>query len=172
MKVGIVCGYGIKLDDDLTNYLKAVINYSKENQISKLICSGGYTSKNSEISEARIMFQFIKKQDEKIDFFLEEESITTLHNLLYSKKLIEEVGISFEKLYIFCDDVRFAKIYLLSKIIFRGQFVEVKNMGREEDIRWYFIQIPSILFQILGAISPAIEKRLLLEKENWLNKQR
>jgi hypothetical protein len=172
MKVGIVCGYGIKLDDNLITYLEAVINYSKENQISKLICSGGYTSKNSDMSEARLMFKFIKKQNEKIDFLLEEESITTLHNLLYSKKLIEDVGIPFEKLYIFCDNVRFAKIYLLSKIIFRGQLVEVKKMGREESISWYFIQIPAICFQILGAIFPTIEKKLLLEKENWLNKQR
>ena len=171
MNLGIVCGYDLILDLNLIKYLENVIKTSEDRQIYNLILSGGYTSKKIDISEARLMFDFIQKQNRKFNLILEEESLTTLHNLLESKKIIDNLGISYDMLYIFCDDVRFFKVCLLSKIIFNGQCIKVIHLARKEPISWYFVQIPSTVFQILGAIFPFIEKKILLSKENWLNKK-
>ena len=171
MNLGIVCGYDIILDKNLIKYLKNVINISEKNQIYNLILSGGYTSKKSNISEARLMFDFIQNQNRQFNLILEEESLTTLHNLLEAKRIIDNLGISCDILYIFCDDVRFIKVSLLSKIIFKSQCIKVINLARKEPIIWYFVQIPSTVFQVLGAMFPLIEKKILLSKKEWLNKQ-
>jgi len=162
MKLGIVCGYSSILDENLITYLENVITVSQENQIYNLILSGGYTSKKLELSEARLMFEFIQKQKGGLNLILEEESLTTLHNLLLSRKIINDLSISYDYLYIFCDNVRFVKVYLLSKIIFKDQCIEVIRLSRKEPIYWYFMQIPSTIFQILGVFFPPVEKILLL----------
>lgn len=162
MKLGIVCGYSPILDENLITYLENVITVSQENQIYNLILSGGYTSKKLELSEARLMFEFIQKQKGGLNLILEEESLTTLHNLLLSRKIINDLSISYDYLYIFCDNVRFVKVYLLSKIIFKDQCIEVIRLSRKEPIYWYFMQIPSTIFQILGVFFPSVEKILLL----------
>lgn len=162
MKLGIVCGYSSILDKNLITYLENVITVSQENQIYNLILSGGYTSKKLELSEARLMFEFIQKQKGGLNLILEEESLTTLHNLLLSRKIINDLSISYDYLYIFCDNVRFVKVYLLSKIIFKDQCIEVIRLSRKEPIYWYFMQIPSTIFQILGLFFPSVEKIILL----------
>lgn len=171
MNLGIVCGYDIILDQNIIKYLENVINISENNQIYNLILSGGYTSKKLNISEARLMFDFIQKQNRQFNLILEEESLTTLHNLLESKKIIDILGISCDIIYIFCDDVRFLKVCLLSKIIFKGQCIKVIHLARKEPISWYFVQIPSTVVQVLGAMFPFIEKKILLSKKEWLKKQ-
>lgn len=168
MHLGIVCGYGLILDQNLIKYLENVIKICENNKIYNLVLSGGYTSGKLDISEARLMFDFIQKHNREFNLILEEESLTTLHNLLESKKIIDNLGISYDMLYIFCDDVRFLKVCLLSKIIFNGQCIKVINLARKEPIIWYLIQIPSTVFQILGSIFPFIEKKILLSKQNWL----
>ena len=162
MKLGIVCGYSSLLDENLITYLENVITVSEENQIYNLILSGGYTSKKLELSEARLMFEFIQKQKGGLKLILEEESLTTLHNLLLSRKIINDLRISYDYLYIFCDNVRFVKVYLLSKIIFKDQCIEVIRLSRKEPVYWYFMQIPSTVFQILGLFFPCMEKIILL----------
>ncbi len=171
MKIAIVCGYGLVLDANLSEYLEAVVNFVKTQQIDNLILSGGYTSKKLNFSEAKVMLDFIKTRKLDLPIILEEESLTTLHNLLFSKKIIGKFEKKIEKIYIFCDEVRYPKIYILSKIIFNNQLIEVTQIGRKEPFISYLMQIPSTIYQVLGAILPAVERRILWNRQNWLNKK-
>lgn len=171
-KLGIVCGYGNFLDKNIQNYVNSIVEFTTHNQIYNLILSGGSTFKSSNVSEANLMSTLVREQSSNFNLILEENALTTLHNLLYSAKLIEQLNLSPETLYIFCDDIRFTKVKLLSKIIFRGKSVKVIKFGREEPNWVYIMQIPSTIFQIAGVLFPSLESKLLLAKKTWINKYR
>ncbi len=118
------------------------------------------------------MKDIIKQQNQQINIWLEPEAITTLHNLLRSKELIDRLQLETQELYIFCDRARFIKVYLLAQIIFKNTNIKVIRFGRQEPYIIYLIQIPSTILQILGAFFPKIEKKLLQNKQNWIDKYR
>ncbi|MBD2482704.1 ElyC/SanA/YdcF family protein [Planktothrix sp. FACHB-1365] len=173
MKVGIVCGYGNIVDDNLTDYLDFVISHIKEEKIDQLILSGGCSFTKSPISEAQLMKQLITNKISDIDLFLEEKSLTTLHNLLYSKEFLDNLeNNQIQAIYIYCDQVRYFKINCLAKIIFRDYPIKVIKSQRKENILIYSAQIPSLFIQCLGAIFPNIEKKILINKKKWIQKYR
>jgi hypothetical protein len=172
MKIGIICGYGNVLDENLTNYVNFVISHIKQSKIDRLILSGGCTFTSSNISEAKLMKQLMEREKLKVDIYLEEASLTTLHNLLYSKPYLDSCGEQPEIVYIYCDQVRQLKLYCLAKIIFKDFRIKVIPIPRKEKLVYYFLQIPSILIQCLGAIFPTIEKQILVNKQNWIKKYR
>ena len=172
MKVGIVCGYGSHLDNQLKRYVNSVMEYALKNEINHLIFSGGYTFKDSTTSEAMLMSSLIDQPTQTINIVLEERALTTLHNLLYAQEIIESLNFNQYELYIFCDQVRFIKIYVLSKLIFNKSKVNLIKFRRQEAFLAYIMQIPSILYQSLGAVSPGWEKKLLIAKQKWINKYR
>ena len=99
MKIGIVCGYGIVSDERLHSYLHAVATYAMEQHIDLMILSGGYTVKGAQQTEASVMWEVIRQEDPGFQMILEEESISTLHNLMYSllvrtfQILMDEIGL-------------------------------------------------------------------------------
>jgi hypothetical protein len=172
MKMGIVCGYGNICDENLKSYIDNVVKYACQNEISVLILTGGYTFTKSNISEAKLMSELVLQYTDKLLIYLEEESITTLHNLLYAKDLIEKLNLTAIELYIFCDTIRELKVKILGKIIFDSEFKKVVSYGRVEPLIVYLMQIPSILFQSLGAFFPLLAKKILVDKQQWINKYR
>lgn len=170
IKIGIVCGYGSVLDENLKKYVNSVIEYALKNQISTLILSGGHTSKESAISEAKLMLDLCQKQNLCLTFVLEEKSITTLHNLLYAKQIIDEFKLDRKEVYIFCDNVRFMKVNLISRIIFQGESTRVIKFSRKEHPIMYIVQLPSAFIQCLGAIFPTVERKILLYRQDWIDK--
>ncbi|MEQ8468648.1 ElyC/SanA/YdcF family protein [Coleofasciculus sp. E1-EBD-02] len=172
MKVGIVCGYGSHLDNQLKRYVNSVMEYALKNEINYLIFSGGYTFKDSTTSEAMLMSSLIDQPTQAINIVLEERALTTLHNLLYAQEIIEFFKFNQYELYIFCDQVRFVKVYILSKLIFNETKVNLIKFRRQEALLAYIMQIPSIFYQGLGAVSPSWEKKLLIAKQKWINKYR
>lgn len=172
MKVGLICGYGSHLDDQLKRYVNYVMEYALKNGINNLIFSGGYTFKDSTTSEAMLMSSLIEQPTPTINIVLEERALTTLHNLLYAKEVIESLKFDQYELYIFCDQVRFFKVYILSKLIFKEIKINIIKFRRQETVIAYIMQIPSILYQSLGAVSPGWEKKLSIAKQKWINKYR
>jgi hypothetical protein len=172
MKLGMVCGYGSILDDNLKEYLCGVIDYCSKEKIEGLILSGGITNTSSDVSEAEVMHDFIRQSNSSIQIFMEDKALTTLHNFLYSKKIIEQTPILVDELTIFCDQARSLKVYCLSLIIFGDKKVNIKTLSRQEPLWVYFLQVPSTINHVLGAIIPSMEKRILVNKQQWIKKYR
>jgi len=172
MRIGIVCGYGSNLDEQLKQYVSSIMEYAIKHKINSLIFSGGYTFKKSTISEARLMASLIVQPNSDTTILLEEKALTTLHNLIYSKKILESLNEKEYELFIFCDQVRFIKVNLLSKILFKDKNIKIIKVSRKELLAAYILQIPSIFYQGLGAIYPKFEKKILLSKQKWIDKYR
>jgi hypothetical protein len=170
MKIGIVCGYGIISDERLHRYLHAVSTYATEQHIELLILSGGYTVKGAKRTEARVMREVIQQETSGFQIILEEESISTLHNLVYSKQILGQFCIPGDHLYIFCDYVRFMKVTCLAKILFKEYAVRVVKFERKEPLFIYMLQIPFTVLQCLGALFPAIEKKIMQCRRYWMEK--
>jgi len=161
--VGIACGYGVMLNDSLKSYLKFVLKHICSENISTLLVTGGYTSKGSNISEARVMADFIGDAIGNTEVVKEDRALTTLHNLLYSRRLIQQCEFRVDKLYIFCDSVRALKVALLSRIVFANyRFLKVVKFRRKQAPFFVVIEILNTLIQVLGAVFPVVEKGVLL----------
>ena len=168
MRLGIVCGYGIIVDQRLQTYLNSVIQYVTTHHIQNLLLTGGYTVQNANTTEAQVLARAIQKIHPDINIMMEDRSITTLHNLLYSKHMIETLDVPIEDVYIFCDAVRFMKVFCLSKILFKNYPVHVVSFKRKEPLFMYILQIPFTLIQCLGAIFPKIERTILSSRQRWM----
>ncbi len=169
-KIAIVCGYGNTLNENIKNYINSVVDYVTQEHLSTLILSGGYTC-NDQISEAKLMAQLISDRTDQVNLVLEEEAMTTVHNLLYANKILVNWTEPVEELYIFCDRVKYTKVYWLSRLIFSDRVVKIiKFYGKTENLFVDLIQIPSTLIQGLAVIFPKIDKKILVLKQKWLNK--
>ena len=172
MKFGIVCGYGSELDDNLKRYIDFVYKQIEQYNLDVIVLTGGYSYRNSTSTEAELMYKLLSEKYFNTEFLLENKAITTLHNLLYSEKLIKASHIEIDKIYIFCDSIRLVKVMILSKIIFSKFSTKVVSIEREESVLIYLLQLPSIVTQVLGAIFPVIEKKIWQSKQNWIDKYR
>ncbi|PIE33894.1 hypothetical protein CSA56_09400 [candidate division KSB3 bacterium] len=160
-KIGVVCSYGIIPDKRLRTYCASVAEYVSAHQLDVLILTGGHTVENASETEARVAWELIYPRATDCSFLFEEHSLSTLHNLLYARELLEKQMLTVETLYIFCDRVRFLKVLCLSKIIFKNSRVHVVQFKRQESVVMYLLQIPFTLLQCLGAVCPPVENLLL-----------
>lgn len=172
MKVGLVCGYGVMLDERLQTYLNAVIKYVSARQIDTLILSGGRTGRDSEKTEAQVMYEVLRTQLPHTTYLFEKQATTTFHNLYYSKVILNHLHTTVGTLYIFCDSVRFFKVVCLSKLLFPSIHVRVIRFTRRESLLMYLLQIPSTLFQCLAVRSPSVEQLLLKSRQWWMTSRK
>ncbi|MFH1838591.1 MAG: hypothetical protein ABH808_03845 [Candidatus Kuenenbacteria bacterium] len=136
----IIFGYGIPKDilkdENYNFYLKIVFNkiysFVIKNEIKKpiIIFCGGETDtfKPCKRNEADGMIEFFNKMIKqkpflnlitKNWFFIsEKESLSTLENLINSKKIINKRKIKEANLFIFCEQTREKRIKILTKKIF------------------------------------------------------
>lgn len=171
MKIGIVCGYGIVADERLVAYVRRVIEYASEHRLDMLILCGGQTIRDEERTEAETLRKVIGDDATQFHLLMEETSISTLHNLLYSRQLIEARRLPVKSLTIFCDTLRLMKVFCLSKLLFRAYSAQVVSFQRKEPLFMYALQIPFTLLQCAGAVCPPFE-RLLLQCRKFAAKSR
>ena len=146
-KIFLILGYGIPKDifEDLEyrSYLAAAFNnifkYAREHKEGKIriIFSGGKTDmiapyKRSEAGEMKNFFDFLAKREFVRDLtkdwtlLTDTASLSTMENILNSKKIIEKRNIKSARIGIFCEFTRKSRITKLAKTIFgSGYKVEV-----------------------------------------------
>jgi len=138
--VFLVFGYGIPKDilkdENYNFYLKMVFNKIYENAVIntdtklKIIFCGGETDmfkpyKRNEADEMIKFFTAVIKQRPFLNpitknwlFISEKESLSTLENLIYSKKIIQKRKIKKANFFIFCEQTREKRIKIIVKKIF------------------------------------------------------
>ena len=158
MKIGIVCGYGIVPDERLVAYVRRVVACASAQQLDTLVLCGGRTVRGVEQTDAATLRDLLGEDAARFQIVLEEASISTLHNLLYARQRIAANRMPVESLSIFCDTLRFMKVFCLSKILFRAYPTRVIGVYRREPFWMYALQIPFTLLQCAGALCPSLER--------------
>jgi len=142
--VFLVFGYGVPRDilkdENYNFYLKMVFNkiydFVVKNNIEKpvIIFCGGETDvlkpyKRNEADEMIKFFTtlikerpFLKSQTRNWLFISEKDSLSTLENLINSKKIITRRKIKKANFYVFCEQTRERRIKVLAKKIFEKNY--------------------------------------------------
>lgn len=135
----LVFGYGVPKnisgDEKYNFYLKMVFNRiyglfpeSRKEKIVVIFC-GGKTDcfrpyKRTEADEMKKLFTSLatkpnfRRITKDWKFLSEKRSISTLENFLFSKRMMQKIGMKDANVYIFCEETRNARIKKMSKIIF------------------------------------------------------
>lgn len=97
MKLGIILGYRLKDDGTMTKRLmrrcELAIKYNEEFGLDKLIVSGGVANEHTNVSEAKLMKDYLVKRGMDLDFIIEEDkSMTTWDNMEFSMKIARDRG--------------------------------------------------------------------------------
>ena len=97
MKLGIILGYRLKDDGTMTKRLmkrcELAIKYKEEFGLDKLIVSGGVANEHTNVSEAKLMKDYLVKRGMDPDFIIEEDkSMTTWDNMEFSMKIARDRG--------------------------------------------------------------------------------
>lgn len=142
-KIFLILGYGIPKDifEDLEyrSYLAAAFNnifeYAREHKDEKIfiIFSGGKTDmvepyKRSEAGEMKKFFEYLTRREFVRDMtkgwtlLTDTASLSTMENILNSKKIIEKRNIKGARIGIFCEFTRKSRITKLAKNIFGSEY--------------------------------------------------
>ena len=92
MRLGIILGYRLKDDGTMTKRLmkrcELASQYINEVGLDKLIVSGGVANEHTNVSEARLMKEYLVKRGLDPDFIIEEDrSMTTWDNMEFSMEI-------------------------------------------------------------------------------------
>lgn len=139
--VFIVCGYGVPKnifeDPNYNAYLRPVFNTIYESTLSNLhpliIACGGPTASEKPYDrtegEEIITFlknleqrDFLKKRTRSWQFLPEKASLSTLENLLFTRKILQKKKITRAQLIIFCEQTRKRRISIVARKIFPKSF--------------------------------------------------
>ena len=95
MRLGIILGYRLKDDGTMTKRLmkrcELAIKYIEDFGLDKLIVSGGVANEHTNVSEARLMKEYLVKRGLDPDFIIEEDrSMTTWDNMEFSMQIAKE----------------------------------------------------------------------------------
>jgi vancomycin permeability regulator SanA len=95
MRLGIILGYRLKDDGTMTKRLmkrcELAIRYIEDFGLDKLIVSGGVANEHTNVSEARLMKDYLVKRGLDPDFIIEEDrSMTTWDNMEFSMQIAKE----------------------------------------------------------------------------------
>jgi len=171
--VAIVCTYGMDVTDGYRAYLDGVLDFLRCEGIESVIASGGRTSLHPSRSEAGAMGAYLKEREPGLDVQLEEESLMTLHNLLYSRALLRNRWQRTVKVYICCDETRRLKVRGLAGLIFRRyELVEVVSIPRPVPRREEVIQWVSFPLQSVGLLVPPVASLLAAWKRRRIARMR
>ena len=95
MRIGIILGYRLKDDGTMTKRLMKrcdlAIKYIEEFGLDKLIVSGGVANEHTNVSEAKLMKDYLVRKGLESNFIIEEDrSMTTWDNMEFSMQIIKE----------------------------------------------------------------------------------
>ena len=155
-RVVIVCGYDRFADID--EYAEGVAALLAGEEFDAIIASGGFTSASSTHSEAWLISRVLARTMPHTDVILEERSMTTLDNLVYSSELAAAVG-PVEQFTVFCDLAHRSKVVILSRIVL-GRGATVQAIDRR--VPWFVHAIEpfSTAFESIAAVSPRLRRAM------------
>ena len=90
-KIAILIANGVfdASQESYKNYVDELVEFVNKNNVEKVILCGGYTDKNSQLSEAASIKNYIEpKISKNTKILLEEKSITAAQSIKFSKRLI------------------------------------------------------------------------------------
>jgi len=124
MKVLFILGYGIfqAEDERYAHYLEESLVHITEQKPEWIVLCGGYSNpKYQGVSEAASMAGWLIEKDPSLKdrIILEEESLTTFHNLKKAQLLLQERGIVPTVVSIICDSIRLPKTYFLAMAMYK-----------------------------------------------------
>jgi hypothetical protein len=152
--IGIVCGYD--LHADLERYVSSVAGRLEHESLDGLIVSGGRTSPVSHHSEAWVMASSLRKSFPELPIVLEERAMTTLDNLTFSREVAWE-RFEADRFVIFCDVAHQSKVKVLARMLLQTE-TSVRALPRSVPLRVRMFEPFSLVFEVLGALSPAIQR--------------
>lgn len=152
----IVCGYD--LHSDLRDYVRGLVPHLEQSRCDVVVLSGGRTSPLIDESEAQAMSRALSAHVEHPRVLLEEESMTTLDNIIFSRRMAEEI-FDVERYVIICDRVHAAKVMVLSAILLRVRFT-VRVVSRKVPLRVMLFEPISIVAEAFAAVFPVFRSVL------------
>jgi hypothetical protein len=146
----IVCGYDIH--SDLRDYVHRFAPHLSPCGV--VILSGGCTSSLSDESEAHALSTFVDHPH----VILEEESMTTLDNIVFSRRIAGQFG-NVTHYVVICDRVHSAKVLVLCAILLRVRFT-VRAVRRKVPLRVMLFEPISIVAEAVAAVFPLFRSTL------------
>jgi hypothetical protein len=145
VRIGIVLGYGVDLNEGYRRYLNFVGATCADLHV--LVLCGGYTNPGIDQSEADVMFGYLSRYHVGVrrPMLMERDSYDTPSNLRNAQALLERefVGQAY-RVVVYCDQVRRLKVRWMSWWLFRPR--EVRSVERLDPgkRRWkqYLIDTP------------------------------
>jgi hypothetical protein len=153
--IGIVCGYD--LNGDLAAYCDGVARELTAQDCDHVIFSGGRTSPITWHSEAWTIAQAVRARIPQLRFSLEERSLTTLDNLVFSRALARQEATPADRYAVFCDLAHAAKVRILARLIL-GANVTVRALPRQVSLRIRLFEPLSIVAETIGAFIPGMQR--------------
>ena len=163
----VVLGYGCHLTPAVRRFLDAasrdiseLCQSPKEGERPLLITSGGFTNPRSApgVSEAARFADYLRQsRGVGLEVALDEEALTTLHNIRGVHRILRERQIAAEQVVICCDEARQEKIsYAARRILGAAPALWLYDLGRT---RWQreVQRVFGLVFDALCLASPTLE---------------
>lgn len=154
-RIGIVCGYDRYADLDA--YTSLVAGELAREPFDAIILTGGFTNPQSHHSEAHLMSVVVTRHLPHALVVLEERAMTTLDNLVFAKKVAEELFASIDRFVVFCDAAHRTKVSILSRLIL-GVRGSVRAVHRVVPLITHLLEPPSIVIESVAALVPPLRK--------------
>jgi uncharacterized SAM-binding protein YcdF (DUF218 family) len=151
----IVCGYD--LDTDLRAYVADVIRATQHEQPDLLILAGGRTSPYTTDSEALVMSHAYAELQPERAVVLDEDSVSSLENLLHAKRLAEANDVPIERFVVVGDTAHRRKLSILARLVI-GRNASVIAVPRPTAIITHVLEPLSTFFEAIGAVVPATRR--------------
>ena len=161
--VAIVCGYD--LHSDLADYVRRVAPVLESERCDAIVLSGGRTSRFIDDSEAAAMSRALLDHLPHPQVILEEDSMTTLDNIVFGRRLARSIGA--ERYVVVCDRVHALKVSMLAALLLRRRF-SVRAVRRKMPLRISLFEPVSLVAEVLAAVVPVF--RPVLRKSAMLLK--
>jgi len=119
--ISIILGYGVFVEPnpEYQSYLNQVKNFILERDVDTIIITGGFTNPViPHLSEASSISKYLFPQSDKLNIILEEKSLTTYQNLLFSRDIISANIKTLDSILVIADSIRVPKVFFHALQIF------------------------------------------------------
>lgn len=162
--IAILCGY--RELPSLREYVARLAPQLREEEAAFAILSGGITSQWSQMSEAAVMGEALAELAPEQPFLLEEESMTTLDNLVLCRRLAERTFGRIARWSVFCDSAHRVKVGILTRLVL-GRHAVVHHVPRAVPLGTRLLEPPTIAVEACAALVPALRPAVRAFAKWW-----